>query len=167
MDEGLGPRVIGRKASSGLGCCFTCGSSNFGNGKRTERGGALETGSLLDNSSFLMGSFGRCGIRGIPGSPGKLGRLGILGRLANVGSGGLRFGKGGTSESLGSPGSPIGGFVPGGMMGNILKKTIRIKQFFLINDFEDKETHPAIGLRASGKGKPRFSASSICFNSAG
>ena len=130
MDEGLGPRVIGRKASSGLGCCFTCGSSNFGNGKRTERGGALETGNLLDNSSFLMGSLGRCGIRGIPGSPGKLGRLGILGRPANVGSGGLRLGKGGTSESLGSPGSPIGGFVPGGMMGNILKKQKRIKLFF-------------------------------------
>ena len=78
-----------------------------------------------------------------------------------MGSGGLRFGKGGTSESLGSPGSPIGGFVPGGMMGNILKKQIRIKHF------GEKETHPAIGLRASGKGNPRFSASSICFNSAG
>ena len=42
-----------------------------------------------------------------------------------MGSGGFRLGKGGTSESLGSPGSPIGDFVPGGIMGNILKRQKR------------------------------------------
>jgi hypothetical protein len=35
-------------------------------------------------------------------------------------SGGLRLGKGDISESFGIPGSPMGGLVPGGMMGSIL-----------------------------------------------
>ena len=72
------------------------------------------------------------------------GSRGIPGKLVRPG-GGASAGNGEKSESLGMPGSPIGGFVPGGMIGSI----------------------PAIGLRLSGGGSPRFSASSICFSSGG
>ena len=67
-------------------------------------------------------------------------RAGLEGR-----EGGVMPGNGPRSDSLGSPGRPMGGLVPGGMWGSI----------------------PAIGLRASGGGSPRFSASSICLSSGG
>ena len=118
-EDGRGPRVIGRKASSGLGCCLTCDSSNFGNGKRTERGGARDTGILPDKSSFLMGSLGRTGILARPGRPG-IDILGIPPAKGFMG-GGARLGKGVRSESLGRPGRPMGGLVPGGMIGSILR----------------------------------------------
>ena len=125
---------------------------NFGNGNKTlSWGGTIGGGGFsLGSSSFLTGSLGRFrmeeGILGELCIPG----MGIRGRPPNgdIGDGmegGAMPGKGLRSDNFGSPGIPIGGLVPGGMCGNI----------------------PAIGFLASGGGRPRFSASSICFSSGG
>ena len=83
---------------------------------------------------------------GIPGM-GSLGREpkgeGIEG-IDGI-EGGVMLGNGLRSDSLGSPGIPMGGLVPGGIWGSI----------------------PAIGFLVSGGGKPLFSASSICFSRGG
>ena len=109
-------------------------------------GGGFSAGS----SSFLTGSLGKfrpgdmgediLGDGGIPG-------IGSLGRAPNGDGrdGGAMPGNGFRSDSLGRPGIPMGGLVPGGMTGNI----------------------PAMGFLASGGGSPLFSASSICFSSGG
>ena len=108
-------------------------------------------GFSLGSSSFLTGSLGRFRMEeDILGELGGIPGIGIRGRPPNgdIGDGmegGAMPGKGLRSDNFGSPGIPIGGLVPGGMMGNI----------------------PAIGFLASGGGRPRFSASSICFNKGG
>ena len=138
-----GPSVIGLKASSGLGLLvLTSFSSNFGKGKRTERGGGArpENGILAPSSSFLTGSLGKpapaegggaC-MRG--GIPCKLGSV-MRGMPPNAAGG--RWDKLGKEEeggmsSFGRPGRPMGGLVPGGITGSM----------------------PAIGFRVSGGGSP-------------
>ena len=135
---------MGLKASSGLGFVVRISfSSNFGNGKSTERGGALENGSFETSSSFLTGSLGRPGTC-ILGMPCRWFGRDIRGIPPNGGMCG-RFGKEVGISSFGRPGIPIGGFVPGGITGSM----------------------PAMGFLASGGGMPFFSASSMSFRRGG